>query len=59
MSEETGKISIASDGRITRNVDSDKIRKELTAIQKKAVVDPRVNKIKNLKGWRKNEKKAD
>lgn len=59
VSEETGKISIASDGRITRNVDSDKIRKELTAIQKKAVVDPRVNKIKNLKGWRKNEKKAD
>lgn len=59
VSEETGKISIASDGRITRNVDSDRIRKELTAIQKKAVVDPRVNKIKNLKGWRKNEKKAD
>ncbi len=59
VSEETGKISIASDGKITRNVDSDKIRKELAAIQKKVVIDPRKNKIKNLKGWRKNEKKAN
>ena len=59
VSEETGKISIARDGKITRNVDSDKIRKELMTIQKKVVVDPKKNKIKNLKGWRKNEKKAD
>ena len=40
VSEETGKVSIAKDGRIIRNVDAERLRKELHDIQRKDSVDP-------------------
>ena len=56
VSEETGRISIAVDGKLKRNLSSDKLKVELMEIQKKK---KEAKPIKNLKGWKKNEKTSD
>ncbi len=56
VSEETGKVSIAKEGKLIRNVDGDYLRTKLTDAQKKTV---EVKKIKLWKGRLKNEKEAD
>lgn len=56
VSEETGKVSVAENGRLTSNVNSDKLREILVRAQNKQVVDN--SKIRQLlKGRAKNEKK--
>lgn len=56
VSEETGKVSIASGGTLIRNVDGDYLRNKLLNLQNKTVD---VKKIKLWKGRVKNEGKAD
>lgn len=56
VSEETGKVSIAKEGKLIRNVDGDYLRTKLTDAQKKTA---EVKKIKLWKGRLKNEKEAD
>ncbi|WFR58188.1 diadenylate cyclase CdaA [Anaerocolumna sp. AGMB13025] len=56
VSEETGKVSIATGGTLIRNVDGDYLRNKITALQNK-VTD--VKKIKLWKGRFKNERKID
>ncbi len=56
VSEETGKVSIAKDGKLIRNVDGDYLRSKLADAQKKTA---EVKKIKLWKGRLKNEKEAD
>lgn len=53
VSEETGKVSVAVGGELFRDVDSDYLRKKLTFLQKKTIIEK--NK-KALKGGKKNEK---
>lgn len=53
VSEETGKVSIASQGKLYRNIDGDTMRKMLTENRK-----PINSKIKLWKGKMKNEKKS-
>lgn len=55
VSEETGRISLAYDGRLKRNLNADKLRVELQNFQK---INKEPKTIKNLKGWRKNEKNS-
>ncbi len=58
VSEETGKVSIALSGKITRNINADNLKKKLRQIQNKVnVEESNVKKIKSLKGWHKNETK--
>jgi diadenylate cyclase len=54
VSEETGKVSVTSSGKITRNVTVDSLRKRLKSIQRNTT---EVKKAKSLKGWHKNERK--
>lgn len=56
VSEETGRISIAYDGKLKRNLNADRLRNELENMQ---LINKEPKKIKKLKGWRKNGKKAD
>ncbi len=56
VSEETGKVSIAKEGKLIRNVDGDYLRTKLTDAQKKTT---EAKKIKLWKGRLKNEKEAD
>lgn len=56
VSEETGKVSIAIDGALIRNVDGDYLRSKLTDLQGKAVDG---KKIKLWRGRIKNERKDD
>ncbi len=56
VSEETGKVSIATGGTLIRNVDGDYLRNKILALQNK-VTD--VKKIKLWKGRVKNERKID
>jgi diadenylate cyclase len=56
VSEETGKVSIAKEGKLIRNVDGDYLRAKLVNSQNK------VAEVKKLKLWRgriKNEKEVD
>lgn len=48
VSEETGRVSIASGGKIVRNIDSDFLRTKLEEVQKKKSLE--INKIKFWKG---------
>lgn len=58
VSEETGKVSIAKGGRLTRDVNSAQLREELEKAQNKKVVDN--NKLRQLLKVRvRHEKKAD
>ena len=54
VSEETGKVSIAVGGKITRNINADSLRKRLKSLQNRTDDN---KKIKSLKGWHKNETK--
>jgi diadenylate cyclase len=54
VSEETGKVSVTSGGKITRNVSVDSLRKRLKTIQRNTT---EIKKAKSLKGWHKNERK--
>lgn len=56
VSEETGKVSIANDGRIIRAVDGDYLKEFLIKAQKKS---GEKKKIKLWRGRVKNERKAD
>lgn len=53
VSEQTGKVSIAKNGELIRNLDSDYLRAKLTEVQKRTTGE--VKKIKLWKGKRKNE----
>ena len=58
VSEETGKVSIAREGQITRNVDGDYLRAKLLEIQKKkTIAEPK--KMRFWMGKSRDEKKAD
>ena len=54
VSEETGKVSIAVGGKITRNINADSLRKRLKSLQNRTDDN---KKIKSLKGWHRNETK--
>jgi diadenylate cyclase len=54
VSEETGRVSVAYEGKLTRNVDADKLRKMLESIQNK-VVEEKPRKV--WKGRLKREEK--
>lgn len=56
VSEETGKVSIAKEGKLIRNVDRDYLRGKLLEAQNKSVES---KKIKLWKGRFKNEKEID
>lgn len=56
VSEETGKVSIAQDGVLKRNIDGDYLKRKLNELQGK---NPEVKKIKLWKGRQKNERKTD
>jgi diadenylate cyclase len=56
VSEETGKVSIAREGKLIRNVDGDYLRAKLVAAQKKTVDTKR---LKFWKGRLKNEREVD
>lgn len=56
VSEETGKVSIAKEGKLIRNVDGDYLRTKLVDAQNKT---SDVRKIKLWKGRIKNEKEVD
>jgi len=56
VSEETGKISLAYKGELTRNVSKDEVEQLLEKIQNKQIDE---RKIRLWKGRAKNEKKAD
>ena len=53
VSEQTGKVSIAKNGDLIRNLDVDYLKAKLTEVQKKSTGE--VKKIKLWKGKRKNE----
>lgn len=54
VSEETGKVSIAVGGKITRNINADSLSKRLKNLQNRTDDN---KKIKSLKGWHRNETK--
>ena len=56
VSEETGRISGARDGKLIRNLSGDKLRMELQNIHSS---NKDAKSIKMRKGWRKNEKNSD
>lgn len=56
VSEETGRISVARDGKLIRNLSGDKLRMELQNIHSS---NKDAKSIKMRKGWRKNEKNSD
>jgi diadenylate cyclase len=56
VSEESGKVSIATEGRLLRGIDAETLRTQLTMLQNKTI-DAR--RFKLWKGRRKNEKKTD
>ncbi len=56
VSEETGKVSIAKEGKLIRNVDGDYLRAKLIVAQKKTVDTKR---LKFWKGRLKNEREVD
>lgn len=58
VSEETGKVSLAVNGNLIRNVDSDYLRKRLKMLQNKTD-DKNTSRLKLWKGRIKDEKEAD
>ena len=55
VSEETGKVSIAKDGKLIQGIDSEELKAQL----KKTRTNPEAGKLKRLKGIIKNEKKTN
>ncbi len=56
VSEETGKVSVAFDGILVRNIDGDYLKRKLVELQGRSA---EVKKIKLWKGRQKNERKVD
>lgn len=56
VSEETGQVSIAMNGKLNRNVSSSQLRKALEKVQNKTKVESSRRFPQFLKGWVKNEK---
>ncbi len=56
VSEETGFVSVAKDGRLYSHLSAEELRKELDALKKPSSEN---GKLKKLKGIMKNEKKAN
>lgn len=54
VSEETGRVSVAYDGKLTRNVEPDTLRSKLTMLQNKTTEDKKKKKL-SWKGRGKNE----
>ena len=54
VSEETGRVSMAYEGRLTRNVEPDTLRSKLTMLQNKSTEDKKKKKL-SWKGRGKNE----
>ncbi len=54
VSEETGRVSVANDGKLTRNVEPDTLRSKLTMLQNKTTEDKKKKKL-SWKGRGKNE----
>ena len=57
VSEETGRISVVSDGNLVRNVDPAYLKGRLEAIRVKEVETTKWSDV--MKGWKKHGKKAD
>lgn len=57
VSEETGKVSIAREGKLIRNIDGDYLRAKLIDSQKKTIVTKQ--RLKFWKGRHKNEREVD
>lgn len=57
VSEETGAVSIAEEGKLSHNVSADYLREQLQRVQNKT--EETRKKLKNWKGWAKHEKTAD
>lgn len=57
VSEETGKVSVACEGVLTRSIDGEQLKEYLTRYQRKKNSENK--KIKLWKGRKKNERKAD
>lgn len=53
VSEETGRISLAYEGKLTRNVDQDTFKSMLEMIQEKPGVEKKRSRFKNIPGRRK------
>ena len=56
VSEETGYVSVAKDGKLYSNLSAEELRKELDGLKKASSEN---SKLKKLKGIMKNEKKAN
>lgn len=57
VSEETGHISVASDGKLVRNITPEYLKERLIKVQEKKIETKKLSTL--WKGRRKNEKKAD
>ncbi|MEF9939786.1 MAG: diadenylate cyclase CdaA [Clostridium sp.] len=57
VSEETGRVSVASGGQLKRISDGDELRRTLSILVKQG--ETNINRFKIWKGRRKNERKAD
>lgn len=55
VSEETGRVSVAYEGELSRNVDSDELREKLRMVQGKKVEEKKRGKLPFGKGWFGNE----
>ena len=54
VSEETGRISVAYDGKLTRNLDAESLREKLTSVQNKGTENHKKRRI-----WKGRGKNAD
>ena len=52
VSEETGKVSVTEEGRLSRNLDAEHLRKRLVAAQIRSSLPETKKKFKGLKGWK-------
>ena len=59
VSEETGQVSIAMNGKLTRNISSSQLRRALEKVQNKTKIESSRRFPQFLKGWVKNEKSVD
>ena len=52
VSEETGKVSVTEEGRLSRNLDAEHLRKRLVAAQIRSSLPETKKKFRGLKGWK-------
>jgi diadenylate cyclase len=58
VSEETGRISVAYDGKLTRNLDADGLRTRLVSIQNKGTEGKKKRRIWKGRGKHENRKET-